>query len=74
MTERGELSLAREPEPCGFRGVRIASFLLIGAGVAITAAVIGSAPDILSGGELAGGAERAVALLAWLALGGLALL
>lgn len=74
MTEGGELSLAREPEPHRFRGLRIASLLLIGAGVAITAAVIGSAPDILSGGDLAGGAERAVALLAWLALGGLALL
>lgn len=74
MTDGGELSLAREPEPRRFQAVRIASLLLIGAGVAITAAVIGSAPDILSGGGLAGGAERAVALLAWLALGGLALL
>jgi membrane protease YdiL (CAAX protease family) len=54
--------------------VRIASLLLIAAGVAITATVIGSAPDILLGGELAGGAERAVGVLAWLSLGGLALL
>ena len=68
MTDGGE------PEPRRFRGLRIASLLLIGAGVALTAAVIGAAPDILSGGELAGGAERAVALLAWLALAGLALL
>lgn len=64
----------RLPEPRRYRGLQLASLLLIVAGVGVTAAVVANAPGILSGDDLVGGAEQAVAMLSALVLGGLALL
>jgi membrane protease YdiL (CAAX protease family) len=65
---------ARSPEPRRYRGLQVASLLLIVGGVVVSAGVVASAPGILSGDDLVGGAERAATMLSALALGGLALL
>jgi membrane protease YdiL (CAAX protease family) len=63
------------PRPTGYRGLQVASLLLIAVGVVVSAAVVQTTPGILSGADsLADDVDRAVAILGWLVIGGLALL
>lgn len=63
----------RPPEPGRYRGLQLASLVLIVAGLAVSVAVVAGAPGILSG-DLAGDAGQAVAMLSAVVAGGLALL
>jgi membrane protease YdiL (CAAX protease family) len=63
----------RVPEPRRFRTLQLGSLALIAVGIVVTAGSLAAAGGTLSD-VLGGGRSRAVAILAWLLLGGVALL
>ena len=63
-----------EREPARYRPLLVVSLALIAGGVIVSAAVLASAPGVLTDVLSDGGAERAVAILVWLFAGGMALL
>jgi membrane protease YdiL (CAAX protease family) len=65
---------SRAPEPRRYRALQLVSLVLIAGGVLVTAAVLAVAPGALSAVFGSDGAERAVSVLTWLIVGGLALL